>query len=403
MRPWRPLFVPGFVAVLAAAPGLSAQEKGQEFSLPNGLRVCLLERHDNPVVRLHLELRWTVRDGMPGKEGAPALLAQLLEVCGAGHLSRKEFDHSLAENGLCLSFQDYRDAFSWDLATDSHDQETAFGHLADAVFRPVLEGPLLEARRNALGARLRALSPRDRALATFQDRIGSLEAILPGQATLNSMELQDLVALHRRIARPERALLVLHGDLNLAQARQLALLHFGVWGASEPSNAPEQDPIKSQDAPRLFSLEAPTTEARVGTMDPCPRPAQELLALLVPRLLKDSGLQVRLERRGPLVLETQKGATEVVLQSALDRLRKGFSQEELDRAKLLWRAQRAALPLHPSAWTERVADEILGDQRNLETRIQALGLQDCNGALRDWIAPGNLCWLRIGPGAAQGK
>lgn len=83
------------IALLAAwAPGAGAAESIQlppirDFTLPNGARILLAERHDVPLVAFSAYLRGGSLTDPEGKEGVTALTAELLRK-GAGKRSARE-------------------------------------------------------------------------------------------------------------------------------------------------------------------------------------------------------------------------------------------------------------------------------------------------------------------------
>ena len=402
--------------VLLALAGLCAQGQAlpQPFSLPNGLQGLLVENHDRPLVRIELEIPLDPAFDPFLRHGTTGFLGRLLESAGAGNTARAEFNRAAGDQGLIMAFEARREGFHWTVLADSRTQEPAMAFLANAVFRPLLDSPAMEAQRQALIKKAAATPMREGAIARFLWDIEDPTATLaPNGAGLDHLEFPEILTLSKGLLRPEHARLVLYGDLNLAQARQLALLHLGVWAPS-PVPLPAQVPTAVPAGPRFAALLEGGSRAELwaGAVRKGPgRPeVEELLAILLEgiSLTPYDGLDlaVSLQPAGPLLLKaTGRDAAKATLISglkvAMDLLRtKGFSQGDLDRAKLQWRARQTALPLHPA----EVVSRILRSPAPVTAgAVEALAVTDVNGALAAWLAPEGLRFLLLGGDAGMLK
>lgn len=260
--------------VLLVAPALVAQSA---FRLANGLQVRLSENHERPFLELRLQLDVPKGEESPGREGALQVLARVLEAAGAGPYDAAGLQRVLEERGIAMVFQAVPGSFTWIVRCASSHQEEAFSLLAHVLLRPDLSGTHLEAQRARLWRERRAAGMADWAKQRFRwELLEERPEGLPSERSLSELGLLQVGALHRRIVRPERALLLLRGDVNVAQARQLALLHLGVWGpAAEPPLPP-----------------ATAAGPRAGTSTAClatgQGPPSATLALLLP---KDADLE----------------------------------------------------------------------------------------------------------------
>jgi predicted Zn-dependent peptidase len=387
---------------------LRGQALEQAFTLPTGLKCILVESHERPLIRMELVVRWDPAGDPLVTNGQLGFLAGLLENSGAGPFSRAEFNRAGDDLGVTLGFDGRRDAFHWGLVTDSRSQEPAFELLAHAVFRPVFDRTVMEAQRQVLLKRAAGTSLRDLALNRFLWNLQDPKVTLvPGGAGLERLELIDLLSLHRRLIRPENALLVLYGDLSLAQARELASLHLGVWG---PTLVPA--PLKVFAEPLPGPHFAAVLEGgsgaelwagvqRVGTSA---AGVEEVLAILLERTSRTptTGLKLSflLEDGGPLLIkaEGRDAARDTLvagLVEALAQLRtQGFSAEDLGRAKVQWRARKAALPLHPELLVHQILRKAPGPA--LDQAVEALTVKDVNAAMTAWLEPARLRFLLLG-------
>lgn len=383
------LFLP---CLLVAAP---APEAWNEFRTPSGLRVVLESRHERPLVRLELRVAWPTVD-VPSEGCASDLLCAVLGRCGAGGVSRFVLERTLADRGLKLGLAGGRQTLAWSMVADSQDQEDAFTFLAHAVFRPSLAEGITATLRDSKPS----VTPED----VFRAGLG-----FPREGiAICDLDSAALHALYRRLVRPEHAVLLIQGDLSLAQARQLVLLHFGTWApAPEPSAsdkaAPRPSKLQRQGIPgnqRVAWAGSPPPEG-----DARARAAHVLLSLLLERAFQNGvggGIALEAPRpegdAGPILFRTLPvlaGNPERLLAERLERLGfHGFSASDLGLARSHWRAERAALALHPEDQLSARAHGLLfGDAGDF---LETVTLADVNAALRARLA--TLQWLVQGPG-----
>lgn len=377
---------------LAAAP---APETWREFRTPSGLRVVLESRHERPLVRLELRVAWRTVD-VPSGGCASDLLCAVLERCGAGGVSRFVLERTLADRGLKLGLAGGRQTLAWSMVADSQDQEDAFAFLAHAVFRPSLAEGISAALQDSKSS----VTPEDvfRAGLDFPRR----------GITICDLDSAALHALYRRLVRPEHAVLVIQGDLSLAQARQLVLLSFGTWApAPEPSATDKAAPQPS----RLHRQAIPGSQRVAWAGSPPPegdaraRAAHVLLSMMLERTFQNGvggGITLEAPRpegdAGPILFKTLPvlaGDSERLLAERLEHLAsQGFSASDLVLAQNRWRAERAALALHPEdQLSDRAHGLLFGDVGDF---LEAVTLADVNAALRARLT--TLQWLVQGPG-----
>lgn len=396
MRPLRP----ALTALLLAAP-MAAQAPMQRFTLPNGMTVILLEDRDRPLVRIRLHLALSASDLPADHPGLPSLLLRMMDHSEAGDLAPEAFDQALEAAGIAWSSATVPGGLVWDLAARSRDQDRALGLLAARVLRTTFEDAVLETQRPLawLEARGGGLPPRERLRRALEpDPV--LQA--PTLAMLGAISIQDLLALRSRILRPDRAVLVLHGDLGLEQAKQLVLLSLGTWTA--PPAAPSSSGADGAPGiPPPVLIPAPGQPLRLQALAVAPLDlAPETGALLTLLLDGDpSPAPVRIEAGGQRLVATldADGATWASLRAPLESLRqRGFSADDLARARNAWKAGLALATLHPEARMDAAFQEVRGEAPTLP-RMEALTLEALNGALRRWLDPAR---LRLGAAGDPG-
>jgi hypothetical protein len=409
---------PVLAALLAGPLPAQAVPGPQTFKLTSGLDCVLLESHERPLLRMELVSRWDRSELPAGKEGLGGFLAEVLDAGGAGLYNRTAFNRAVDALGMTFTFTPRVGAFRWDVVADSRSQEAAMELLVDAVVRPAFDGPLVERERLLARKRAAAESLRERAVSRFLWNLGDPGALVPpGALDLDHIDYQDLLDFQRRVIRPERSTLVFYGDLNLSQARQLVLMHLGIWGPSaQPplKGIPVKAPAKSVPEPRLLAVLEPVPGAELWAGAPRPDqgsgPAVE--ALLPALLTRSAGslfpgfamtFRLPAEGRTPLLIQAKvpmadRDALVPGFMAALARLRDtGFSPEDLACALIQWKAENGALPLHPVALVRGMAEGRLDPA--LARSVDQVTLKEIDQALKAWLAPDRLRFLLLGADA----
>jgi Peptidase M16 inactive domain len=389
------------MALLVSALSVQAQPGPQRFTLPNGLRVVHLEDHEHPLVRARLFLWIESGDTPAGRQGLPLLFYRMMDHAETADLKADDLDRILEDSGIQLTQSIAAGGFTWQLVARSRDQDRAMGLLADRVLRSLFDPSLLEIQRLACQRQLEGPggSPPER----LRQALTQDPASRPTLASLGAITLQDLLAFRAKVFRPDRAILILHGDLGLEQAKRLVLLNLGSWTVQKPPS-PDNPPARTTSAPPPSApletprIAAPGAGIRIQALAPRPEDlapeTAELLDLLVPGDMSLAPVHMAVED-GCLVatLDGAGGTSTLAWSLLLERLetfrRRGFTQADLDRARVAWFARRTLDSLHPEAQMGRALAEALG-QGVVEHRLKALSLDALNLGLRNWLDPANL-------------
>ena len=385
--------------VLLVTLTLQAQPRAQAFLLPNGLRVFHLEDHEHPLVRARLQLELKPDDTPAGLEGLSALALRMFQASASVEGKPDDFDKLLEGSGIQLSRRATPTGLAWEVVARSRDQDRALGLLAENLLRTVFDPAMLW--------RQAAASWRDQEQlgASPQVRLRRALAVAPGerptQASLSAINLEDLIAFRGRVFRPERAVLVLHGDLGLEQAKRLVLLNLGSWvGPALPAAKAAARPQATREAP--ITIPAPGTSLTLQAVaSPPPALSPEVLALLELLVPGDPLLPpVRVTLEGCELLATREPDPDTATPQALTTLQgrlaalgqRGYTQLELDRARGAWLARRSLDSLHPDALLAAALAEAQG-RGATPGPMKALTLEALNAGLRSWLDPRR---LRIG-------
>ncbi|GLH72904.1 hypothetical protein GETHLI_14060 [Geothrix limicola] len=388
---------------LASVVVLQAQPRVQTFTLPNGLRVLHLEDHEHPLVRARLHLSLRPADLPPGRQGLPELALRMFAHSEAGDLKAERFDRLLDDSGIQMTQTADGEGLDWRIVARSRDQDRALGLLADRLQRTVFDPSDLEIQRLACWRQVDR--PADSPHAQLERLLRRDPASTPTLTSLGAIAWEDLLTFRALVFRPDRAVLVLHGDLGLEQAKRLVLLSLGTWTPQEPPKRTEPaapaTPSSAITAPPASPsrISVIGTGLRVQALAPRPDGLSPEAAWLLARLVPGDGLlfpvRISAEPGGLLAtLDADTSATSThawaLLHLRLEALRRrGFTQGDLDRARSAWAETRHLDSLHPEAQMDAALAEATGRGVSAE-RMAALNLEALNAALRSWLDPAQL-------------
>jgi zinc protease len=220
----------------------------RQETLPNGMQLVLIERHDAPVVSVSLALPGGASADPTGKEGLAQLTAQLL---GKGAGARTAEQIAAASEGVGGTVSASADADYLAVQADflAADAPLAFALVADLATRPTLPADELEIIRGSTlsllqlqGSQPAFLAQKHLAARLYGDHP---YARTPSPESVRGITRDDVAAFAAARLRPRGALLVVAGGLTWTRARELAEGAFGGW-----TGAPAPLPAAAAPAPR---------------------------------------------------------------------------------------------------------------------------------------------------------
>jgi len=256
------LFVVGSVAVNAqtpqatppppTAPRTISFPKPSELTLPNGLRVIVVERHESPLIAAQLVIK-------NGGEVDPAELAGLADMTanlitkGTQSRSATQIAEEIESLGGALESGARWDSSYATVGVMSSKIGKALEILADVVRRPTFKPDEVERlRQQNIDSLTLALSEPGSIARFVAARVvfGDSPYGHPIGGTpesLTKITPADIARLHSRYYRPDNAILVIGGDISEKQGQELASRYFGDW--QKPSDPlPESTATKKSDA-----------------------------------------------------------------------------------------------------------------------------------------------------------
>jgi zinc protease len=222
----------------------------QTAKLPNGLEILVVERRDLPKVNVAVATRAGAISDPAGKAGLANLTVTTLDM---GTKTRKalEIEDALGDLGTTLGGNVGRESARLGIDVLTRNLSPALAIVADVVQNPVFPEEDVTRERKRL---LDGLAQADRNPNALAARILPMLAFGPDhpygrpaqglKASVEALTRQDVAAFHAANWKPGSTVLIFAGDVSLAQATELARLHFGNWtgGAAKPVTIPAPAP-----------------------------------------------------------------------------------------------------------------------------------------------------------------
>ncbi|HET9212952.1 MAG TPA: pitrilysin family protein [Thermoanaerobaculia bacterium] len=243
----------------------------QEKTLPNGLRLVVIEQHEQPLVSLRMLLDAGKAYEPDGKAGLANATAALLTK-GTATRSAQQIAQTIDFVGGHLDANAGTEAGYVDLSVTSDQLDLGFDLLADTVLHPTFPQDEIERwRRQAVNGLQIDQQDASYIATTAVTRLifGDYPYGRPSSGTpesLAGLTRDDLVAFHKRHFIPNQTILAVVGDVKPADAFARAERAFGAWPKGAPSELPGFD-VKPPAKTRIVVIDKPDavqTEIRLG-------------------------------------------------------------------------------------------------------------------------------------------
>ena len=298
-------------------------------TLANGLQVAVFPRHALPIVQIQLTLPAGSAEEGTLPQGTAALLAALVRS-GTSSRDADQFQRDLEGLGGSMTASVTRDNAVIAAAFLADQLSPGLELLSDAVINPILPAGALEtARRVAFST----LAPNWGSAAGLADENAWRAAFAPhpyerpmhgSVAGLLAVTPDDLHAMHRDHWRPDRACLVIAGDVDPEPAFSLAGEWFGRWSGAALSVA--DWPLPQPAFARITLVDVPGSTAAIQMVRPAPaRGSPDLVSWTIATGLVQSSGRLPAGVRASLTPQREASllalAAEVPVDSAVARIR----------------------------------------------------------------------------------
>ena len=229
-----------------AAPRPLAIAAPSEMKLANGLRVIVARREGIPLVSAELVALAGAEADPPRLSGLASLSAALMTQ-GTKHHSAPELAAAAEALGGSLDSGAGWNQSIVSMTVTTPKLDAALALVAEVAREPVFAADEIERVRTQTldGLKVAYASPGTLAgLVAERLAYGAGAYGHPASGTPESLPRiarDDLVAVHRRVFRPDHAVLILAGDITPEAGQALARRHFGTWAA--PADASPAPPV----------------------------------------------------------------------------------------------------------------------------------------------------------------
>ncbi|MET0291806.1 MAG: pitrilysin family protein [Steroidobacteraceae bacterium] len=245
----------------------------QDFTLPNGLRVLLIESHQLPVVAANLVVLAGSDRNPADRPGLAAFTADMLDE-GTRTRDTLQIARDLGSLGASLSTASTTDYSSVALRALRPDADAAFALMADVALNPAFKDDEIERARKS---RLTQLQQQRDAPTQIAQRVFNAEIYgskhpygyteIGSQASLQQLSRSDLESFWKTGYTPANSALIVAGDIDATALRALAQKHFGTWQGARTASATVPLPAPTT---RHFVVvdkgKAPQTALRLGSV-----------------------------------------------------------------------------------------------------------------------------------------
>jgi zinc protease len=210
----------------------------QEAQLSNGLRLLVVENHRLPIVSIRLSMRAGSREDPRGMEGLASMVGELMTK-GTARRSAEEIAAEIEGVGGSISASAGSDFFSAFSTVLTENVDLGFDLLSDVLLNATYPESELELARTRMLSAIQVEKSSPGALAGryFQKALYG-DHPYGRQYTEESVEAYTQDAVREWAStylKPEGSILVLAGDISLADAQEAAERYLGSWRGKSPS------------------------------------------------------------------------------------------------------------------------------------------------------------------------
>ncbi len=235
----------------------------QTMTLPNGVKIALMERHTLPIVSARIQLDAGAVREAADKSGVAVLTASLLSE-GTDKLTSAQFAEKMADLGASFGAGAGFGSAAASVNSLSNVFAPALALAATAVVRPRLDQMDFNRVR---AASIAGFERGQSTVSGIASRIFPMAVYDPAtpyarlsggtKATLSSLTLNDVRNWHNTMYSPANTTVLIVGDVTPAGARKAVEAALGGWSAPAPSFAPLANKARQVSGNRVVLVDRP--------------------------------------------------------------------------------------------------------------------------------------------------
>jgi len=268
MRILQTILFTALIVLLAAPQSAQARDKFldiKEVTSESGITAWLVEDHSIPVIAMQFAFKGagSIQDPA-GKQGLAQLMSNTMDE-GAGDIPSEEFQKTLRDLSISLSFSSGRDNYAGNLKTLSQNKERAFELMRLALNEPRFDEEPVGRMRAANQSRIRSsLSDPGWIAARIMNDVayaGHPYALNSG-GTISSLEAitpEDLHSFADTHLSKDRLSVSVAGDITEEDLKTVLDDIFGKLPDSAPENTTEKLDLQNKNTSYVYKLDIPQT------------------------------------------------------------------------------------------------------------------------------------------------
>ncbi len=273
----------------------------------SNITAWLVEDHSIPVIAMNFSFRGAGAKNDPAdKQGLARLVSNTMDE-GAGDLTSQEFQKTLRDLSISLSFSAGRDNFNGELKTLTSNKDRAFELLKLALTKPRFDDEPVERMRNSNISRIKSSlsNPRWIAARLQNDRLfeGHPYAMNSGGtiSSLNNITIDDLRSFHKTLGKSQLVIGVA-GDITADELKAILSDVFGSLPTGEVKTT-NKYPLQNAGKTYIYKRDIPQSIIAMAQAGISRDDKDYYAATLMNFILGESGFGSRLmeeirEKRG---------------------------------------------------------------------------------------------------------
>lgn len=237
--------------------------KIEQFTLPNGMKVVLVEKHTLPIISSRIILdAGAMRE--PAAKGGLANVAASLISEGTKTMSGSEIARRMDDLGAQFGTSGAFSAAFVDLTALKKAYGDALAIAARTITEPTFPATEFDRAKNEAIAAYEQSHSRTSGLAGETFLRAAFEPSAPfsrapggTRTTLSSLTRDDVVDWARTMYSPATTTVLIVGDITAAEARRALVSAFGGWNVPAPNLPPVANPVRDDLGVRVVLVDRP--------------------------------------------------------------------------------------------------------------------------------------------------
>ena len=237
----------------------------QTATLPNGIKIALIEKHTLPVVAGRIQIDAGAVREPANKSGVAVLTGNLLSE-GTRDMTGAEIADRMAALGAQFGTGGAFGSANASVTSLASVFGEAFAIAAKTVTEPRFDSAdFARVRANSIANFEQAMSTTGGVAARIfasavYDSATPYSRLSGGtRKTLEALTRDDVIAWHRSSYSPRNTTVMLVGDITMPAARALVERAFGGWSATAPTFTPLANKIRSVPSTRIILVDRPNS------------------------------------------------------------------------------------------------------------------------------------------------